>query len=373
MNPLQSPELHTLAEHFLWNADTALADSSPLYEKLARRAAQDPEILALAAHAQPHQPAVNLLFSSVHYLLMRRAAAANGQTHRFESEGAEDDDADVLASFFPDLTPEPNVTDDPYPSFRAFCLTHANEIVSLVSTRRVQTNEVARCALFLPAFTLISERLEGEPLALVEVGSSAGLNLNWDRYAYRYGSERLYGDALSPVVLNCALRGNVRPPLPENLPRAASRVGIDLNPNDVFDEDAMLWLRALVWPEQLDRADRLQKAIALARKYPPRPLQGDAIELAPRVIQETPRDTPIVLFHSFVLNQVPEELRTRYYDSLAEESEGRVLYDAAIEPSAWPAPLVLHTFRNGEPIQEILASCDHHGRWLEWINNDTPL
>ncbi len=327
------------------------ADATPLYDKLARRIACDSEILALAAHAQPHQPAVNLLFSSVHYLLLC---------------GSDD----PLRNFYADLVRAPNTHDDPFPFFRAFCEKYADEIISLVSTRRVQTNEVARCALFLPAFMLLAQR--ADKFAMIEVGSSAGLNLNWDKYAYHYGDAVWYGDVASPVVLNCKLRGGVHPPLSIEMPRVISRTGIDLNPNDVFDDDAMLWLHALTWPEQIERAERLQNAIAIARAFPPRVLQGDALELTPRVIQEIPRATPIILFHSFVLNQVSEELRARYYDLLAEYSAGRILFDLAIEPSAWPAPLILTTFENGESAQKLLARCDHHGRWLEW-NNDSSV
>ena len=326
------------------------ADATPLYDKLARRIAYDNEILALAAHAQPHQPAVNLLFSSVHYLLL----------------GGMDD---PLRNFYADLVRAPNTHDDPFPIFRAFCKKHADEIITLVRTRRVQTNEVARCALFLPAFMLLAQR---GAFAMIEVGSSAGLNLNWDKYAYHYGDGVEYGDVASPVVLKCELRGKARPPLSMQMPRVVSRTGIDLNPNDVFDDDAMLWLRALTWPEQRERAERLQNAIAIAREFPPRVLQGDALELTPRVIQEIPRATPIVLFHSFVLNQVPEQVRARYYDLLAQQSAERVLFDLAIEPSTWPAPLILTTFENGERTQINLATCDHHGRWLEW-NNDSSL
>lgn len=345
-NPLSSPELHTLSQRFLWNADHVLADASPFYEKLARRVADDAAMLALAAHAQPHQPAMNLFFSAVHYLLLRG-------------------NDDPLRNFYADLARKPNTQDDPYPIFRAFCLERADEIIALLQTRRVQTNEVARCALFLPAFMLLAERVG--PFAMIEVGSSAGLNLNWDKYAYDYADGFLYGDEASPVVLNCTLRGESAPPLVEQLPRVFSRTGIDLHPNDVLDDDAMLWLRALIWPEQRERAERLQNAIALAREFPPTLLQGDALELTPRVIQNTPREIPIVLFHSFVLNQVPAEMRARYDKILAEQSAVRVLFDVAIEPSAWPAPMLLTTYENRGARHEALAACDHHGRWLEWL------
>lgn len=348
-NPLIASDLYPLAQNFLWNADTALKDSSPFYEGLARRVAEDPHMLALAAHAQAHQPVMNMFFSAVHYLLMR---------------GSED----PLVQFYADLTPNPNRHEDAYPVFRAFCVEHSAEIITLLRTRRVQTNEVARCALLLPAFGLVSREPGGQPFAMIEVGSSAGLNLNWDRYAYDYGDGRIYGEPNSPVLLKCLLRGEVRPPIPMELPLIFSRMGLDLNPNDVLDEDAMLWLQALVWPEQHDRAERLRRAIALAREFPPHLLQGDALELTPRLVQEIPPLIPVLLFHSFVLNQVPAEMRTRYYELLAANSAGRVVYDLAIEPSHWPTQLVVTKFRNGESLQRVLATTDHHGRWLEWMD-----
>ncbi len=157
-NPLIAPELHEIADSFRWNAEHALRGASPLYEKLAYGVAKDADLLALAAHAQPHQPPMNMLFGAVHYLLLR---------------GLDD----PLALFFADLARKPNTQDDPFPIFRAFCLEHANELAALISTRRVQTNEVARCALFLPAFEWVARQLADTPFALIEVGSSAGLTL----------------------------------------------------------------------------------------------------------------------------------------------------------------------------------------------------
>jgi hypothetical protein len=230
----------------------------------------------------------------------------------------------------------------------------------------VQTNEVARCAFFLPAFTLISRELDEKPFALMEVGSSAGVNLNWDRYAYDYGEGEIYGDVNSTVRLECELHGDGRPPLTMQMPPVVSRIGIDLHPNDVFDDDAMLWLRALTWPEQTIRAQRLHNAIAIAREHPPLVVQGDALELVPRLIREIPVELPVVLFHSFVLNQLPAELREFYFSQLTELGVGRVLYDVGVEPSGWPTPMTLTRCRDGDCRQEELATCDYHGRWMEW-------
>src|SRR5436190_938127 len=107
----------------------------------------------------------------------------------------------------------PDTHNDPYPVFRDFCLDHAAEIRKLLETRRVQVNEIGRCAYFLPAFQVVAQRISGEPMALVEVGASAGLNLLWDKYGYDYGDGFLYGVRDSEIVLPCRLRGEKRPRL----------------------------------------------------------------------------------------------------------------------------------------------------------------
>lgn len=348
-NPLNTPEQHKLIPRFEWNARHVYEDMSSLYYRLSREVIGDGKLLVLASSIPDTQPAPNLFFSAIHYLLMR----PENKTH-------------PLRQFFPDLTPNPNTEDDPYPVFRKFCLTHMVEIRALLETRSVQVNEIGRCAYFLPAFHLISQRVGGQPFALIEVGSSAGLNLLWDRYAYDYGDGQRYGAADSPITLQCELRGTARPPLEGALPRVAMRFGIDLEPNDVRDADAMLWLRALVWPEHIKRAAYLEKAIELANQHLPFLIRGDALDIVPRVLDALAPDIPVVLFHSFVLNQFTEEARTHYFTLLTAYSMGRRLYDLSLEPNEWPTRLVLTTYQDVSWFEQTLATCDVLGRWMEW-------
>lgn len=348
-NPLQAPEQHPLIPRFEWNARHVYEDMSALYYRLSRELIGDGKLLVLASHIPATQPAPNLFFSAVHYLLMREP----NLTH-------------PLRNFFHDLTPNPNTRDDPYPMFRKFCLTHADEMRELLETRSVQLNEIGRCAFFMPVFEFISERVGGVPLAVIEVGASAGLNLLWDQYAYDYGDGTRYGAADSDIVLHCALRGGKRPPLRQAPVPVVLRFGIDLAPQDVRDADAMLWLRSLVWPEHLDRARHMEKAIALAQQRPPLVMQGDALDMVPRALDAISPTMPVVLFHSFVLNQFPAQAREAYYAMLRERSAERVLYDVAIEPREWPAPLVLTTYKDRGYFEQTLAVCDVLGRWMEW-------
>jgi hypothetical protein len=322
---------------------------SPLYERLSVGIADDPEVLGIAAQAKPGQPLPNLFLAAVHFLLLRGIPAP-------------------LAAFYPSLSPTTAWSADPYPSFRAFCLEHREEILGLISTRLVQTNEVRRCGCLLPAFTHVAQQAEGRPLALVEIGASAGLNLLWDRYGYDYGVGQCYGDPRSPVRIVCEVRGTRRPPLPAMWPRVATRVGLDLHPIDVRDSDAALWLRALVWPDEVGRAKLLQEAMRVAQDHPPRLLAGNALDLLPEVLATIPSDHVPCVFHTHTLNQFPLEARARLSALLTEHAIGQDLYRVSIEWLGKMDPrLELIAYREGVTAEHSLAYCGSHGEWLEWF------
>jgi hypothetical protein len=263
------------------------------------------------------------------------------------------------------------VDGDPvFPAFRDFCIQHCEAIVHLLRTRRVQTNEVARAAVLLPAFELIAARTNGAPLALIEVGTSAGLLLLLDRYAYDYGDGRVRGDAGSPVRLPCAARGTPPLPAPGCMPGVAMRVGIDLFPVDLRDPAAAGWLKALVWADQTERLERLTRAIALAAADPPTLVGGDAFDACPAALAQVADPAVPVVFHCHTLNQFRPEDRERFVAMLRSHSQGRTLYHLALEyipgDGGWPQ-MRLQVFRDGELVSaERLAWYQGHGDWVEW-------
>jgi hypothetical protein len=322
---------------------------SALYERLSLGVAHDPELLDIAAQAQPGQPVPNLFLAAVHFLLLR------GVQH-------------PLAAFYPSLSPVASPSADPYPSFRAFCLEHRAAILGLISTRLVQTNEVRRCGCLLPAFALVSSRYRGRPLALVEIGASAGLNLLWDRYGYDYGEGRRYGDPRLPVQIACVLQGNRRPPLPAALPTMGTCLGIDLHPIDVCDPDAALWLRALVWPDERGRTELLQAALKIAQQDPPKLIAGNALDQLPEVLATIPDDESLCVFHTHTVNQFPVEARARLSALFAAHAAIRDLSRVSIEWLGDGHPrLELVSFEDGVMTAQLLAYCGSHGEWLEWL------
>src|SRR3989442_15035687 len=171
--------LDKMAERFRYFAGKIYADQSPLYTNLALRVAEDPELLRLAASAQEKAALPNLFFAAVHLLLLK------GEHHQ-------------LAAFYPSLNNSSQHYDYVYPYFRSFVLERKNEIVEIITTHSVQTNEVGRCAALIPAFELVARQVENRPLALIEIGSTAGLTLLWDRYHYRYDENLRCGPPNSP-------------------------------------------------------------------------------------------------------------------------------------------------------------------------------
>src|ERR1051326_45592 len=232
----------------------------PWLRRIVRGIAGDSALKELAACTKPGQPPANILLASVHYLLLR---------------GAEH----PLRRFYPNLNGgRRNEGEDPFPKFREFVNAHLPELVPLIENQVTNTNEVARCSALHAGFRAVAKEA-GEPLHLIEIGPSAGLNLLWDRYLVRYrGADRVIevGPGDSPLTLDCALRGEKVPPAGPS-PRVASRIGLERSPVDLSDPKQRDWLKALVWPDHLARFERLERAIDLFRGRPAEIRAGDAL------------------------------------------------------------------------------------------------
>jgi hypothetical protein len=355
--PTLDPPLAALAQRFLRFADQECGDYAPFYAHLARGIAHDPELLAIAAHTRPGQQAPNLLLAAVHDLLLR------GSDH-------------ALGVFYPSVAPLTAVPPgDPMPAFRAFCQDHGAALIDLVSTRLVQTNEPQRCTVLLPAFATVARLAGGRPLALIEVGASAGLNLLFDRYSYDYGAGQSAGDLRSPIQFTCTLRGEVRPPIPVSIPPVAARVGLDLHPIHADDPEAIRWLRALVWPEHPARAALLQQVLALAQREPPPLIAGDALTVLPQAVAHAPREAVLCVFHTATLAHFPPEARERFRALIQELARQRDLFWLSSEGSGNSGRrglylTILTAFQKGRRTERQLAYSHPHGTWLEWLDGE---
>ena len=358
MQPIPNVQLEALAQRFVRFADQECGAYAPLYDQLARGIAGDPELLSVAAHARSGQQAPLLLLAAVHYLLL------SGADH-------------ALGAFYPSVTHRTAVPPgDPLPAFRAFCRDYRDALLDLVSTGLVQTNEPRRCTVLLPAFTTVARLAGDRPLALIEVGASAGLNLLFDRYGYDYGAGRFAGDPSAPVRFACALQGAMLPPLHAGLPQVTTRVGIDLHPIQADDPQAMRWLRALVWPEHPERATVLQQVLALAQHEPPTLVAGDALTVLPQAVAAAPADAALCVFHTATLAHFPPEAREGFRALIADLSRQRDLFWLSSEGvglgerrKRFEFVTVLTAFQRGSRVERQLAYNHQHGVWLEWLDS----
>ena len=321
---------------------------SRLYSRLSAAILEDSELLALAAQAPVGQPPPLLLFGAVHHLLL---------------QGAEH----PLARLYPTLNGGHDVGEDPFPLFRDFCLKHLEPIAATIRRRTVQTNEVGRSSALQRGFSVVAART-GKALALLEIGASAGLNLVGDRYRYSYGPGfEGAGDPFSPVLIECSLQGELRPP--GGTAPIAWRLGIDRNPVDVRDPDQALWLRALVWPDQPGRAEVLLGAIALAKSAPPPLRRGDALDLLEAAAAEAPLDAALCVYSSFTLYQFLPAQRERLEAAVDRVAGSRPVQRLALE---WfPGErnyLDLWALEAGSGTSVRLAAAHEHGGWLEWLD-----
>lgn len=197
----------------------------------------------------------------------------------------------------------------PYDGLRSTLLDRWDDVRATILARSTQTNEVGRCATLLPLLARLPQ-----PLALLEVGASAGLCLFPDRYSYRYSNGNALdpADGVSTVVLRCQVSGPV--PVPQRLPEIVWRVGVDLNPLDITDDESVAWLEILVWPEHEDRRSRLAAAISVARRDPPELVAGDLIETVGDAAAMAPPDATLVVFHSAVLSYLPKAARETWVE-----------------------------------------------------------
>lgn len=186
-------------------------------------------------------------------------------------------------------------------TFRSHVLADPQIIAERMLERSTQTNEPGRCAVLIPLLAALPQ-----PLAIIEVGAAAGLCLLPDRYAYDYGTRHFSPiGQVDPPIFVCNVTPNT--PLPDKLPEVAWRAGLDLNPLDVTDADEMAWLETLVWPGQDQRLARLRKAIAVARRDPPRVDRGDLSADLKQLVEQVPPGLTTVVFHSAVLNYLPSQ------------------------------------------------------------------
>jgi hypothetical protein len=237
---------------------------------------------------------------------------------------------------------------------------HTEFLRRFAAEQDVQTNEVQRAWALLPAFLTLAD---GRPLDLLELGPSAGLNLVWDRYAYRYSSGVWGSGALE-------LSGDDRIPPPAELfarhVQVERRRGIDLNPVDATTEHGARLLQAFVWADQTARLERLRRAIETLRADPPELMRGDYVETLPSLLADRRDAAQLVVFQTASTMYLPAGALAQMREAFERASAvGPLAFvTTGRGPDDEGFALELERYPGGR--SERLAVFDFHGAWLDW-------
>jgi hypothetical protein len=317
------------------------------------------------------QQRANLLFAAVQYLLRTQAPGH------------------PLAGYYATLGGQRAADARLSRAFADFLAEFAGPLSRLCAGRTTQTNEARRAALLRPAFGLAARA--GRPLALVELGTSAGLLLLPDRYGYRYvhgeREDRVgRSDPPEPLVMRCAVRGERWPDPVCVDPVISHRIGLDLDPLPPDDPDAAEWLRACVWPEHVERLARLDAALVEAAAVRLTLVRGDMVAELPASVRAIGPGSLPVVFSSNAVNYLSRSAQAELVHRLAELGGARDLTvvlneapraglamfaaDAATLAEIAVGHPVMVNWRDGRPTLYVLGQTSPHGEWLEWAPSE---
>lgn len=335
-----------LEDRFKHFGEIEVKDKSPLYSILSLHIAEDPEIIDICSVIPEGQPVANLLFAAVKDLLYIQ------NDH-------------PLKNYYPEFKKDVKAPRYAYPDFKDFVLNNKQDIIKRLTTKYVQTNEVKRCAYLFPILHYIYEKT-GTRMSLIEIGTSAGLQLLCDQYAYTYSYKSKIGNINSELTLSSVVREGDMPFFSsEDLP-IKDRVGIDLHVLNLMEENDVRWLKSLVWPENLHRIEVLDKAIAQFNKSdePIRLIEADALSCLEELAMECDTESILCIFHTHVANQFTIEQRQTLLDSVAEIGKKRDVFH--VYNNIWDGQLHVESFINGNWNEEFKIDTHPHGEWFDW-------
>jgi hypothetical protein len=347
---LVSDAQDTIAGRLRWQGDWCERLGSPLYAALLEGAAADLERggpTARLLSGREHEPATAALplrlLGAVHRLVLS-------------------DRIPELATLYPSTGGEVDLDLAPVRFVEALA-DHADEVRAHLD-RPVQTNEVSRCAGLLGGFLLVAGET-GLPLALHEVGASAGLNLRFDRYHYASDGWS-WGEAGSPVRFDAVFGPETPPAVPLEV---AERRGCDRNPLDPRAEEDRLTLMSFVWPDQTRRFEVLRGALEIARRDEIEVERADAAGWAERALAAPRPGVATVIYHSVVVQYLSPEDASRLHRAITTAGE-RATAAAPVawlflEPGEEEADVRLTLWPGGE--ERLLARAGFHSSSVRWL------
>ena len=284
-----------------------------------------------------------------------------GAIHRVVLQGKDD----RLARHYPSVGGKP--AEDFTADFIGYMRDHLEDIENGLATQ-VQTNEVGRSVAHLVLSHWITT-LGVEEFNLLEIGASAGLNLNFDRFYGCFGQLRM-GDPSSSLRFMGDWFSNA-PDVPRIGATAISKRGCDISPIDVTQPGDESRLLSFVWPDQRLRLERLRSAIAIAKTHRPLVDQASADEWITQQLARTNGHATLI-FHSIVWQylgtQTQNKLKQAIYNAGKTATTHPIVW-ARMEPAGAVADIQVDVFdgSSAEPRHFRLAEIGYHGQNMNWL------
>lgn len=345
--------------------------TAALFQELAA----DTVLLELAGEIPPERLPPLLFVASVQYLVARHPEAP-------------------LAAYFPVPGGDQPPLDDRFAErYRRFCLDHRDELGGVWDRHLYQMNEVARTTQVALALGVVHDLRPDRPVALVDVGTGAGFGLYPDRYSYALGDGRRFGASTSPVELACDMGGALRPGLLD-LPVIAQRIGIDVNPVDLDDDESRRWLLACIPPEA-GALSRVIGAIEVARHGDATIVKGAGEGALPEVLDRVSDDLLVCVIDSYTAVFFDDDAQRRLRALIARYGRDRDVAWISLDPlvplgtgarrtvqgADAPEPLVEQNRRggvfavlsivahlDGQTTTRLLATAHPSGTRMEWLD-----
>ncbi len=343
-------ELVKIRNRFLAFAESECKGNSELYYNLSNEISKDEDLLKIASFSRAGQPIPNIFLASIHYLLLKN------------SEGE-------LAQYYPTVSRKPT-KQIPFSLFKCFCIGHETEIRKIISTKIVQTNVITRCAYLMPIFSKIVAE-ENKTTTIIDIGTSAGLTLNFDKYEYWYNEQKVFGE--SKVIIHSKIIDSAIPTI-FKINQPITKIGIDQNIIDPTNGEEILWLKALIWADQLERYIAIDEALKLDGLKNINRVQGNSTQDIEKEISRVEKDLNLIVYATHVLYQFSQEQKDEFYDMLKRIGKERNYYFLSVEGikmlqeryNTKEIVVELTQYKNKQETKTFLAETNGHGNWIKW-------
>jgi len=344
----QEVDKQKLKERFKRFAETECKGVSPLYYFISNEVAKDKDLIDIASFCKQRQPMPNLFLASVQYLLL------NNQSEN-------------LAQYYPSINKQ-HLEDLPFDLFKEFCIRNKEHIIELEQTRIVQTNALNRCAYLMP---ILSSLFQSQEVNIIDIGTSAGLTLNLDKYEYHYNGNYFLGQ--SPVKVRSEIRDGDMPKF-ESIVKLNKKIGIDQNPLDLETKENSNWLRALIWADQIERVEKIEEAIRIAKKENNQLERASTIAEFQEIILNQDNNFPLAIFHTHTLYQFTPEERIEFWSLVDAIGKERDLTYLATEYSTVQQNdygikgviIEVTNYNKGTKSSQLVAETNGHANWIKW-------